>query len=165
VVPAVTKAFSPATNGVNGVSTLTITLANTNATAATLSAALVDTLPSGVVIAATPTASTTCGGTVTATAGASSITLSQAGSAIPASGSCTVIANVTSATAGFYTNTIGIGALSTSAGSNAVAATAALTISAAIPPVPTLSEWAVIALAALLCLGGFFAIRQRRLTD
>src|ERR1019366_4816006 len=45
VPPTVIKAFSPSSNGVSGVSTLTITLANANATAATLSAAFVDTLP------------------------------------------------------------------------------------------------------------------------
>ena len=165
VRPVVTKAFSPSTNGPGGISTLTITLTNANGTAATLTAPLVDTLPAGVVLAASPNASTTCGGTVTATAGGGSITLSQAGSAIPASGSCTVIANVTSATAATYTNTIGISALSTSNGFNTVAAVATLVISAAIPPVPTLPEGAMIALVALVCLGGFFAIRRRRTTD
>jgi Ice-binding-like/IPTL-CTERM motif len=164
VPPTVAKAFNPSSNGPGGVSTLTITLANANATAATLSTSLVDPLPSGVVVAPSPNASTTCGGTVTATAGGSSITLSQAGSTIPASGSCTVVANVTSATAGTYTNTIGVSALSTSNGFNTVAASAVLTISAAITPVPTLSEWAMIMLAALLCLCGFFAIRRRGMT-
>jgi len=76
-----------------------------------------------------------------------------------------VIANVTSATAGSYTNTIAVGALKTSNGNNTVAAVATLVISAAIPPVPTLPEGAMIALVALVCLGGFFAIRRRRTTD
>lgn len=160
-----TKAFSPNVNGPGGVSTLTITLTNSNATAATLTAALVDSLPAGVVIAASPSVSTTCGGVVTATAGGSSVTLS--GGAIPAGapGTCTVIANVTSATAGAYTNTIAVNALQTSNGNNTVPAIGLLTIVAAIPPVPTLPEWAMIALAALLCLAGFFAIRRRRMTD
>lgn len=160
----VTKAFSPNVNGPSGISTLTITLTNANAGAATLTAALVDPLPAGVVIAATPSASTTCGGgLVTATAGGSSVTLS-AGSTIPggAPGSCTVIANVTSATPGTYTNTIAVAALQTSNGNNTVPGIGLLTISAAIPPVPTLSEWALIGLAGLLCLGGLFAIRRRR---
>jgi len=165
VAPTVTKAFSPDSNGLGGISTLTITLTNSDATAATLSSALVDTLPSGVVLAASPNASTTCGGTVTATAGGSSITLSQAGSTIPAGGSCTVIANVTSATAATYTNTIGVGALTTNNGSNAATASAVLTISASTTTVPTLPEWALIGLAAFLCLGGFFAIRRRRMAD
>ena len=91
--------------------------------------------------------------------------MSQARSTIPAGSSCTVIVNVTSETEGTYTNTIGVGALQTSNGNNAVAASAVLTISAATPPVPTLPEWALIGLTAFLCLGGFFAIRRRRMAD
>lgn len=162
-----TKAFSPNANGPGGVSTLTITLTNANAGAATLTAALVDSLPAGVVIAPTPSASTTCGGgLVTATAGGSSVTLA-AGATIPGGspGSCRVITNVTSATAGTYTNTIPVGALQTSLGNNVAPAVAVLAITAAVPPVPTLPEWAMIVLAALLCLGGFLAIRRRRMTD
>jgi hypothetical protein len=158
----VTKAFSPAANGPGGVSTLTITLTNSNATAATLTAALVDTLPAGVVIASTPGASTTCaGGVVTATAGAGSVTLS-AGSTIPggAPGTCAVTVNVTAAALGSYTNTIGIGALQTSNGNNTVPGVAILTI-ISIPPVPTLSEWAMIGLAGMLFLAGVFALRRR----
>jgi Ice-binding-like/IPTL-CTERM motif len=162
--PTLAKAFSPNPNGLGGISTLTITLTNTNPLAATLTVPLVDTLPAGVVLAASPNGSTTCGGVVTAAAGGSSVTLS-AGSVIPAGGTCTVIANVTSATAGIYTDTIAANALTTSNGNNAVAAIATLTISAAIAPVPTLSPWAMIVLAGLLCLSGFFAIRRRRITD
>jgi hypothetical protein len=163
----VDKGFSPSVNGPGGISTLTITLSNSNATAATLTAALVDSLPAGVVVATNPSASTTCGGgVVTATAGGSSVSLS-AGSTIPggAPGTCRVIANVTAATAGSYTNTIAVNALQTSDGNNLVPANASLIIVAGIPPVPTLSEWAMIALAALLCLSGFFAIRRRRMRD
>ena len=60
--PTLGKAFSPATIDAGGVSTLTITLTNPDPGVATLTAPLVDTLPSGVVIAAPPNASTTCGG-------------------------------------------------------------------------------------------------------
>ena len=164
VVPQVTKAFSPNTNGPGGISTLTITVANANATAATLTAALVDSLPAGVVLAPSPNASTTCGGgVVTAVAGGSSITLST-GSTIPAGCTCMVIANVTSATPGTYTNTIPVNGLQTSFGNNPVAATAVLTISAVISPVPTLTEWAMIGLAGLVP-GAFLAIRRRRMTN
>jgi Ice-binding-like/IPTL-CTERM motif len=162
----ITKAFSPNANGVNGVSTLTATLTNNNASAATLSSALVDSLPSGLVLASSPNASTTCGGgVVTATAGGTSITLSS-GSTIPGGspGSCKVIANVTSSTAATYTNTVATGALQTDKGNNTVAAVATLVISSSITPVPTLPEWALIVLAAFLLLSGFFAIRRRRLT-
>jgi ice-binding like protein/exosortase sorting signal-containing protein len=165
VPPTVTKAFSPAVNGPGGVSILTITLTNANAPAAPLIIPLVDTLPAGVVIAASPNASTTCSAPVTATAGGTSITLA-AGAAIPggAPGSCTVIASVTSATPGTYTNAIAVAGLQTSNGNNTVPGIGILSIVAGIPPVPTLSQWAMVLLAALLCLCGFFAIRRRRMT-
>ena len=160
----VTKAFSPAANGPGGISTLTITLTNANAGAATLTAALVDTLPAGVVISPSPNASTTCaGGVVTAAAGGGSVTLG-AGAIIPGgtpAGSCVVIVNVTSAALGSYTNTIPIGGLQTSNGNNTVPAIAILTITA-IPPVPTLSEWMTILLAGMLCLTAIVALRRRQ---
>ncbi|HUX29553.1 MAG TPA: ice-binding family protein, partial [Thiobacillus sp.] len=120
--PTLGKAFSPATINAGGVSTLTITLSNPDAAIATLSAALTDTLPSGVVIAPAPAAATTCGGgAVTAIAGAGTVALSS-GSTIPAAGSCTVTVNVTAATGGSYINTLPAGALATSNGNNAAAA-------------------------------------------
>jgi uncharacterized repeat protein (TIGR01451 family) len=134
--PTVTKAFSPTSITVGGVSRLTITLSNPNAAAITLNAAFTDTLPSGVLVAAAPNPTTTCGGGVTATAGGSSVTLSQAGSTIPAAGSCTIAVNVTGATAGTFVNTIPAGALQTTAGNNAAPATATLTAAC---PVITLS--------------------------
>src|SRR4029077_6983654 len=64
---ALGKAFSPATIAAGGTSSLTITLSNASTTAATLSAPLTDTLPSGVVVSGS--ASTTCaGGTVSTSA-------------------------------------------------------------------------------------------------
>ena len=161
----ISKAFNPAVIGAGGVSALTVTLANQNVTTATLTALLLDTLPAGVVIAATPGASTTCGGgaVVTAVAGAGSFTLS-AGSTIPGGtpgGSCTITVNTTAAAVGTYTNTIPIGALQTSNGNNTVPAVALLIVTA-IPPVPTLSEWATIMMAVLLCLTAIVALRQRR---
>ncbi len=163
----ITKSFDPNANGLNGVSTLTAILTNNNASAATLSSALVDTLPSGLVVASSPNASTTCGGgVVTATAGGTSVTLSS-GSTIPGGspGTCKVIVNVTSSTAGTYTNTVATGALTTDKGNNTVSAIATLVISSSITAVPTLPEWALIVLAAFLLLSGLFAIRRRRLTN
>lgn len=126
--PTVQKAFAPSTivQGTN--STLTITLANVNATPATLDAALVDSLPAGVVVAATPGASTTCtGGSVTAAAGSSSVSLNS-GAQIPASGSCTVTVSVTAPAAGSFLNTIPAGGLSTDKGDNQAAANATLSV-------------------------------------
>ena len=123
--PTVAKAFDPASITAGGVSRLTLTLSNPNATAIDLTAPFADTLPAGVLVAPTPDAATTCGGAVTATAGGSTVTLAT-GSTIPA-GSCTVAVNVTAAALGSYLNTIPAGALQTTTGNNAAAATATLT--------------------------------------
>ncbi len=131
IPPTLGKEFSPAIINAGGTSTLTITLINPEDTVATLTAPLIDTLPPGVVVAATPNASTTCGGTVTADAGSSTVTLSAAGSSIPADSSCTVTVDVTAANGGNYINSLAAGALQTSNGSNAAPAIATLTV---IPP-------------------------------
>ena len=85
-----------------------------------------------MTVAPTPGATTTCSGTgtVTATAGASSITL-PATRSIPggALGTCTVTVNVTQSAAGTLTNTLPIGSLKTAFGNNAAAASATLTAS------------------------------------
>lgn len=136
IPPTVGKAFSPPTIAAGGTSTLTITLSNADATAATLTAPLVDTLPSGVVVAATPNAANTCGGTVTTTT--SSVTLT--GGAIAAKSSCTVTVDVTAAAGGGYVNSLAVGALQTSNGDNAAPAIATLTVIPAGPSAPTLGK-------------------------
>ena len=123
------KAFSPATISAGVDATLTITLSNTNASAASLTAPLTDTLPIGVVVAGTAT--TTCGGALSV--GTSSVTLT--GGSIPANGSCTMTVPVTAPVAGSYFNTLPVGALVTDLGSNAAPAVATLT---ALPTVPSL---------------------------
>ncbi len=134
-VPTVAKVFAPATITSGGTSVLTITLSNNNATAATLSAALVDTLPAGVTLA-NATFGGTCTGAKTGVAGGSTVTYAS-GATIPggAPGSCTITANVTSSTPGTVTNTIAAGALQTNNGNNAAAATANLTVTANVPTV------------------------------
>ncbi len=98
---SVTKAFAPAAVSPNGISTLTITLQNTNA-APLINVSATDTLPgtttNGVIIAPTPNASTNCGsGAVTAVAGTQTISLT--GGTIPAQvggvpGICTITVDV-----------------------------------------------------------------------
>ncbi|MHB8920722.1 MAG: ice-binding family protein [Halothiobacillus sp.] len=135
--PSLGKAFNPSTINAGGVSVLTVTLSNPNTAVATLTAALVDTLPSGVVAAPTPNASTTCSGTgaPVASAGGTSVTL-PAGRSIPANGTCTLAVNVTSAVGGSYINTLPAGALVTSNGNNAAPAAATLTVVPPPGPVP-----------------------------
>lgn len=173
---ALGKAFLPATITASGVSTLTITLTNNNATSSILTAPLTDTLPSGMVVAVTPNASTSCGnggiggGVVTATTNANTVSLST-NSTIPGGtpGTCTMTVNVSASVTGV--NALAIGALLARNGtspvtSNASAASATLIVAAPIvgspaTVVPTLSEWSMIVLAGLLGIAGFAAMRRR----
>ena len=141
VAPALNVSFAPSSIAANGTSTLTITLTNPNITAAALSAALADTFPAGLVIAATPNASTTCGGSgaVAAAAGSGSVTL-PATRSVPAgsgstAGSCTISVDVTSAVGGSYGDTLAANALQTADGNNANPASATLTVTAVAPSV------------------------------
>jgi uncharacterized repeat protein (TIGR01451 family) len=118
------KVFSPSTIRPGGVSTLTITFTNTNASDATLLSPFTDNLPSGLVIADTPNVTFTGGGSgaPTATPGGSTVTL-PAGRSIPGGsvsnpGVCTLTVDVTSQVADSYVNTLGVGALHTDVGDN-----------------------------------------------
>ena len=125
-VPTLAKSFASAGPIAPGTpNALTLTLGNSNASAITLSAALIDNLPSGMTVASPANSSGTCVG-VTATPGDTKITLAN-GSSIPAGG-CTVIASVVASTGGTYTNTLAAGALVTSAGSNTSAASASFSV-------------------------------------
>ena len=129
--PTIAKSFNPSAIGQGGSSLLTITLSNSNAVVLT-GAAFTDSFPSGMTTTAAPGGATNCaGGTVTALANSTSISL--AGGSIPASGSCMVTVNVKAAVAGDYVDTIPVAALTTSnGGSNAAGTTATLTVIA--PP-------------------------------
>ena len=102
--PTVTKAFGPSTipNGAADFSTMTLTLTNPTSTALT-GVAITDNYPSVNLVNVTPTVTTNaCGGTLTATAGASALTLT--GGSIPANSSCVITARVRSGTAAAYVN-------------------------------------------------------------
>ncbi len=135
VAPELSKSFTPSTINAGGTSILTVTLSNPNPAIATLTAPLIDTLPSGVLIAALPNASSTCGGVapIVAVSGSNSVTL-PAGRTIPGNGSCTLIVSVSAALGGSYINTLIAGALQTSNGNNPAPAIATLTVVSAIPP-------------------------------
>lgn len=123
--PSISKSFAPTNIVAGGVSTVTFVLGNSaivNATAA----GFTDSLPFGMVVAATPSVTNTCGGTVSASAGNTAITLSNA--TINASGSCTVSVKVTAAASGNYPNTAS--AVSSSLGSGDPSNTATLTVMA-----------------------------------
>lgn len=96
------------------VAVLTLRLDNSNLTSLT-GVNVTDVLPTGLVVAPTPGASTTCtGGVVTADPSGTSVRLS--GASIAATSSCTVTVNVLSNVSGTYTNTIPAGAVTTNEG-------------------------------------------------
>lgn len=154
------KVFAPATMSPSGVSRLTITLSNNNAGVATLTSVFTDSLPAGLVVAPTPNAITSCGGVPTAVAGSSSVSL-PIGTTIPggAPGTCALAVDVTAAAAGSYINTLP--ALVTDLATSAVPAPVTLLVSAVATAIPTLSEWAMIILVALLAIAGFAAMRRQ----
>jgi serine protease len=135
--PTLSQAFSPSSVGETIASTLTITLTNTNAFALTQST-LTDTLISGLNVASSPTAATTCpGASATLSASSGVITLSNAN--IPAQGSCTVTVGVSASISGTYTNLLAANALETGpAGGNTASSTASLAVT--VPNPPTVSE-------------------------
>lgn len=107
----VAKSFAPASIIAGGTSTLSISIANANSVAMN-NVAFTDSYPAGLVNTAAPggvISGSGCYGTVTATAGGSSVALS--GGVVPAGGSCTVSVNVTFSIAGNFTNTIPAGAI------------------------------------------------------
>ncbi len=108
----ISKAFYPPKINPTGISTLTITLDNTN-TSQLDSVSLTDDLPSGVTIADSPNASTTCNGdpTLNLTADRGTSTIQLINGIIPAQvgsvpGTCTINVDVTGTTAGTYDNGI-----------------------------------------------------------
>jgi uncharacterized repeat protein (TIGR01451 family) len=127
------KTFSPAAVETGAKSELTITLSNTGATAAKLTAPLTDVLPTGLVIAGN--GCTTCvGGQVTASADGSKLVLKSG--TIPANGSCTVTIPVSAAQPGNFVNSLLAGALQTNKGSNAAPTLATLTVTPIVKMLP-----------------------------
>lgn len=127
VAPLVTKSFSPNVIAIGGVSTLTITLSNPTATVDITGAGFTDNYPANMRNTGTPSLVNSCGGTTTASANGTSLTLS--GATIPRGSSCTVSVQVTATTAGI--NNTGTVVSGNAAGGTA--ATATLLVPSAAP--------------------------------
>ncbi|MEM7584608.1 MAG: hypothetical protein AAF560_14555, partial [Acidobacteriota bacterium] len=121
--PTFAKSFAPDPIIFGATSTLTFTIDNTASTVAATSLAFSDTLPTEIVVTTPANNVNGCGGTLTATAGSNSITL--AGGSVAASSSCTITVDVTSSTAGTFTNLTGD---LTSSSGNSGTATDTLTV-------------------------------------
>src|SRR6266567_2157590 len=89
--PTISKAFGRPAIALNGITTVTFTITNpaVNTTSET-GIAFTDTLTGGLQVGPTPGVSNSCGGTVTAVAASTSITLSG-GSITTPGNTCTVV--------------------------------------------------------------------------
>lgn len=155
----VTKSFTPAQINSNQPSQLSITIGNMDTTAGDSNLSFIDNYPAGLVNAAVPAASSSCGGVVTAVPGAGSFSLSGGNTN---SSTCTVTVNVTSATAGSYANTLPAQSITTTQTMNMTPASATLNVTgapAADAEVPALSTVMLGVLAVML---GFVAILKMR---
>lgn len=132
--PSVTKAF--AVNGfqTGGANRLTITITNPN-TAAITGVTFTDIYPANLFNAALPNLVGNCGGT--ATAAPDSNTLSLTGGTIPASGSCALSIDVTTAVAGSYTNTLNANSVTSTNANHGPAANVSASTTAYLPPTIT----------------------------
>nr|WP_299488993.1 Calx-beta domain-containing protein [uncultured Allomuricauda sp.] len=99
-----TSSFNPTTITQGDESTVTITIENPSNGVSLTNLALTNNLPAGMTIAATPDASSSCGGTISAVSGATSFMIT--GVSLPAGTTCSFTFDVTTATSGVFTNTI-----------------------------------------------------------
>ncbi|HPH95894.1 MAG TPA: SdrD B-like domain-containing protein [Anaerolineaceae bacterium] len=103
--PTLSKSFAPSPIVENSTSTLSFTLSNSNSVTLT-SVLFNDPLPSGLVVANPPAATTTCSG-ATFSPSAGTNTLSFSGGAIQPNATCTARVNVLAASEGVYPNISG----------------------------------------------------------
>lgn len=160
VAPTITKNFNPAVVFLNGNSDATITVTNPNAFPIT-NVQFSDTMPAGVdlitQLGGTCSTPATGGGMFSINPGTE--TFSSTSAVLTAGQSCTIIVRVQGIAFGTHLNTTSqVTATGAPPGSPA---TATLTVigAASSPPVPTLSQWMLFALAA--GLAGMAALKLR----
>jgi uncharacterized repeat protein (TIGR01451 family) len=128
--PSITKAFGTASINIGQVTTLSFSITNPNVSQLT-GVSFTDSFPSGLVVATPNGLTGSCGGgSITATAGTSSTSLS--GATLAAGGSCTFSVNVTATSAGAKNNVTQ--AVSNESGNRNSTATASIGVNAPSPP-------------------------------
>jgi hypothetical protein len=137
VPPTVTSAFTPSEIGAGDstATALSITIANPNASGTLSGVGFTDTLPAGLTVDNPNGENGTCGsaGIITATPGASAISLS--GGSVKAAASCTISVSVVASQVGVLQNVTG--PIISSAGANTTGSTASVTVLA--PPTVTVT--------------------------
>ena len=141
--PTISNQFLPNTITATGTTLLSLVLTNPNSNSTPPNSdvdltgvSFTDTLPAGVVLAANPVFSNSCGGTLNAVAGASSFSLSGGNIARFANengGECFISLTVTAKNAGTFNNTTGT-ISSTQSGPGATSNTTSLMVTAVSPP-------------------------------
>jgi uncharacterized repeat protein (TIGR01451 family) len=103
--PTLMKDFAETQIPLNSTATLNFTVTNPNASLALSNVSFTDSFPAGLEVDATPMDSNTCGGTFTATPGATSLSLS--GVTLAGGASCNLSVKVKGTSAGVKSNTTG----------------------------------------------------------
>ncbi len=152
--PTINKVFGAASIAVGASTSLTFTLQNNNPNDVLHGVAFTDTLPAGLVVATPNALTNTCAGTATATAGTTSISLTN-GVVFETGSTCTIGLNVTGVSPGVQVNTTS--AVTSTEGGTGTTATASITVTGAVPLAP--GGW--LALLAVL-VGGTAALALRR---
>ena len=131
--PVVSQGFGLAAFPLNGTTSLSFTVNNPNATQSLTGIGFSDTLPAGLQVASPNGLTGNCGGgTITAAAGSSSLSLS--GASLAGNGFCTFSVNVTGVAVGVQANTTGP-ISSNETGTAGISNTATVTV--AVPPTIT----------------------------
>jgi uncharacterized repeat protein (TIGR01451 family) len=155
--PTIAKAFGAAAVPLNGTAALTFTLSNPNSGTSLTGVSFSDALPAGLVVATPNGLTGSCGGgTITATAGSSSVSLS--GATLAASASCSFTMNVTSTSAGLKSNTTG--AVTSTEGGTGGSTSATLNVIAPVPA-PALGQRGAWLACIVLALVGLLALQRR----
>jgi DNA-binding beta-propeller fold protein YncE len=123
----ISKSFGAASIPLNGSTSLSFAIGNPNPGTGLTSIGFTDNLPAGLVVATPSEASNDCGGTLTATAGSSSVSLSSG--SLSSGSLCLISLNVTGTWGGEKKNSVTVGS---SAGTGNTS-TASLTV---LPPAP-----------------------------
>jgi hypothetical protein len=128
--PTIAKAFGASSITVGGSTSLTFTVTNPNAATILTGIAFTDNLPAGLIVAAPNGLTGSCnGGTITAVARSTTVSLS--GAALAAGVSCTFSVNVTGTTAGPQFNSVSVTSANGGPGNTS---NASITVGTASPP-------------------------------
>jgi hypothetical protein len=129
--PTIAEAFGAPSIPLNGSTSLSFTITNPNASSPLNGIAFTDTLPSGLVVSTPNGLTNSCGGTTTATAASSSVSLS--GATLGSGKACTFSVKVTGNSAGVKNDSVQVSSTNNGTGNTA---TASLTVVAP----PTIAE-------------------------